>query len=118
AWLDGIAPGFKIASGDMTYTRLLETVAATGKPILLSTGASDLDEVRAAKKTIDDVWTADGVSPGLVLLHCTVSYPTAPEDANLSAIPDLARLGTTVGFSDHTIGIEAAVLSVALGARA
>lgn len=118
AWLDRTAPGFKIASGDMTYTRLLETVAATGKPILLSTGASDLDEVRAAKKTIEDVWAADGVSPGLVLLHCTVSYPTEPGDANLSAIPDLARLGTTVGFSDHTIGIEAAVLSVALGARA
>lgn len=116
-WLGGIAPGFKIASGDLTYTRLLETVAAAGKPILLSTGASTMDEIRAAKANIENVWAAAGTSPGLVLLHCTVSYPTAPQDANLSALPDLASLGTAVGFSDHTIGNEAAVLSVALGAR-
>ncbi len=116
-WLGKIAPGFKIASGDLTYTGLLESVAATGKPILLSTGAATMDEVRTAKDTIEAVWNDAGVSPGLAILHCTVSYPTEPADANLSAIPDLATLGATVGFSDHTIGIDAAVLSVALGAR-
>lgn len=117
AWLDKRVPAFKIASGDCTYTRLLETVAQTGKPILLSTGATTLEEVRTAQSTIEDIWTQAGVQPGLVLLHCTVSYPTAPEDANLSALSDLAQLGTTIGYSDHTIGVEAAVLAVAMGAR-
>lgn len=116
-WLDPIVPAFKIASGDCTYTRLLETVAQTGKPILLSTGAATLDEVRTAQQTIAAVHAENDVDPGVVLLHCVVSYPTEEADANLSAIADLATLGTMVGYSDHTSGPDAAVLSVALGAR-
>ena len=102
---------------DCTYTRLLETVAQTGKPILLSTGAATLDEVRTAQQTIAAVHAENDVDPGVVLLHCVVSYPTEEADANLSAIADLATLGTMVGYSDHTSGPDAAVLSVALGAR-
>jgi len=116
-WLGDIMPAFKIASGDMTYTRLLEKVALTGKAILLSTGAADLDEVRTAQQTIEDVWARTGVRPGLAILHCTVNYPTAAGDANLSALADLATLGVTVGYSDHTLGNTAALLSVGMGAR-
>ena len=103
--------------GRPDYTGLLESVAATGNRSCCRRGAATMDEVRTAKDTIEAVWNDAGVSPGLAVLHCTVSYPTEPADANLSAIPDLATLGATVGFSDHTIGIDAAVLSVALGAR-
>jgi sialic acid synthase SpsE len=93
-------------------------VARTGKPILLSTGLSDLAGIARAKTVIEAEWSRTGRRSDLALLHCTVSYPTVPEDANLAAIRDLATLGCTVGFSDHTIGIAASVLSVALGARA
>ena len=61
------------------------------------------------------VWA--GADPGVVLLHCVSAYPVPDEQANLRAIPALAALGTVVGYSDHTIGIEAAPLAVALGAR-
>lgn len=116
AALDPLVPAFKIASGDNDFLPLLERVAATGKPVLLSTGLTDLDAAARAKDAVEAVWRRMGVDPGLVLLQCTVSYPCEPDDANLRAIVDLARLGRPVGFSDHTVGLEAAVLSVALGA--
>lgn len=117
AALDPLVPAFKIASGDNDFFPLLEAVALTGKPILLSTGLADRGEIAAAKRFIDAVWRRTGRPGSLALLHCVVSYPTAAADANLSAIQDLATLGCTVGYSDHTIGIAAATLSVALGAR-
>lgn len=116
-FLDSIVPAYKIASGDNTFFPLLEVVARTGKPIILSVGLMDLDEVRRTQEFIEGIW-AETANPGsLVLLHCVVNYPTAPEHANLLSIRDLQQLGTTVGYSDHVIGIDAAVLSVALGAR-
>jgi N,N'-diacetyllegionaminate synthase len=117
AALDPLVPAFKIASGDNDFFPLLEAVALTGKPILLSTGLADRAGIAAAKNFIEAVWRRNGTPGNLVLLHCVVSYPTVPADASLSAIPDLATLGCTVGYSDHTIGISAAILSVALGAR-
>ena len=117
AALDPLVPAFKVASGDNDFFPLLEEVARTGKPILLSTGMSDLDGVGRAKRRIEAEWQRTGRSGALALLHCVVSYPTVPADANLAALRDLATLGCTVGYSDHTIGIAAAVLSVALGAR-
>ena len=115
--LDPLVPAFKVASGDNTFTPLLEAVAATGKPIVLSAGLADLAEIGEARDTIRSVWSSSGVDQELALLHCVVSYPTPPDQANLQAIRTLAKLGETVGYSDHTIGIDAAVLSVALGAR-
>lgn len=118
AFLDSLVPAFKIASGDNTFYPLLEAVAATGKPLLLSCGLSDLAGIRKARNRISAVWSRMGISGDrLALLHCNVSYPTPPQDANLLAIHDLKRLVPTVGYSDHTLGIEAAVLSVACGAR-
>ncbi len=117
AALDPLVPAFKIASGDNDFFPLLEAVAMTGKPILMSTGLADRAGVAISKNFIEAIWRRTGTAGALALLHCVVSYPTLAADASLSAIPDLATLGCTVGYSDHTIGIAAAILSVALGAR-
>jgi len=117
AALHPLVPAFKIASGDNDFFPLIEAVALTGKPILMSTGLADRVAVAAAKTFIEETWRRHGKSGALALLHCVVSYPTVAEDASLSAIRDLATLDCTVGYSDHTIGISAAILSVALGAR-
>lgn len=113
-WLDPLVPAFKIASGDNNFTPLLEAVAATGKPILLSTGMTDLAAINQACRTIENAAQAGEIA----LLHCVSAYPTPPEQANLRAIAMLAReTGKVIGYSDHTLGIDAAALSVALGAR-
>jgi N-acetylneuraminate synthase/N,N'-diacetyllegionaminate synthase len=117
-WLAPLVPAFKVASGDNDYTPLLRAVAATGKPVILSTGMAGLDEVAAARDLLRAEWARLGCGdPGLALLHCVVSYPTPPVEANLAAITALHTLGETVGYSDHTLGIEAAVAAVAMGAR-
>ena len=116
-FLDGLVPAHKIASGDNTFHPLLARAAATGKPILLSTGLADRETLLAARRTIASVWEAQGRAGELALLHCVTCYPTPPGDANLAAIAGLRALCPTVGYSDHTLGIEAAVLSVAAGAR-
>lgn len=116
-FLDTIVPAFKIASGDNTFFPLLEAVAKTGKPIIMSAGMTELDEIRKSKEYIEHVWKRESIVSELALLHCVVSYPTPPEEANLLAIQALRALGGTVGYSDHTIGVQAAILSVALGAR-
>jgi N-acetylneuraminate synthase/N,N'-diacetyllegionaminate synthase len=117
ATLESHVPAYKIASGDNDFFSLLERIAETGKPILLSTGMLDLDGVARAKQTIEAVWSKTGINPGLALLHCVVAYPTPPEEANLGAIRSLATLGVTVGYSDHTLGLAACPLAVAIGAR-
>jgi len=117
AALDPLVPAFKIASGDNDFFPLIEAVALTGKPILMSTGLADRAAIATAKTFIEETWQRHAKSGALALLHCVVSYPTSAEDASLSAIRDLAALGCTIGYSDHTIGISAAILSVAIGAR-
>jgi N,N'-diacetyllegionaminate synthase len=117
AFLKPLVPAYKVASGDNDCFGLLEAIAATGKPILLSTGMLDLDGVARAKAAIEAVWRTRGAAGSLALLHCVVAYPTPAEHANLGAIRALATLGQTVGYSDHTLGNDSAVLSVALGSR-
>jgi N-acetylneuraminate synthase/N,N'-diacetyllegionaminate synthase len=117
SFLEPLVPAYKVASGDNDCFGLLESIAATGKPIFLSTGMLDLDGVARAVSLIESVWRSRGVAGSLVLMHCVVAYPTPPQDANLGAIRALAKFGHAIGYSDHTIGNEAAVLSVALGAR-
>jgi len=116
-YLDALVPAFKIASGDNDNVPLLRAVARTGKPIIMSTGLADLEQVRNSVAVIEEIWKQQGIDQDIALLHCVVSYPTAPEHAHLSAIGDLKGLGHWAGYSDHTIGVDAAVLSVALGAR-
>jgi N-acetylneuraminate synthase/N,N'-diacetyllegionaminate synthase len=116
-FLAPLVPAFKIASGDNNFFPLLDTIARLGKPMILSTGLMGLADVRRSKEFIERVWQEEGHEAELAVLHCVVNYPTAPADAHLLAIRSLQTLGCTVGYSDHTLGGEAAVLAVALGAR-
>ncbi|MBI4383897.1 MAG: N-acetylneuraminate synthase family protein [Nitrospinae bacterium] len=117
-FLNSLVPAFKIASGDNNFWPLIETVARTGKPILLSAGMANSNEILRAKWFIENLLGPDKTQSSLAVLHCISLYPTPPGKAHLLSIPALKqRLGVTVGYSDHTIGTDAAVLAVALGAR-
>lgn len=110
------APAHKIASFELIHTELVSRVASTGKPILLSTGMANRDEIEAAVRTIRRVWGEH--DPGLALLHCVSAYPAQPADMNLATLPDLARSFDAIpGVSDHSLCSAVAVASVALGAR-
>lgn len=117
ALLNPMVPAFKVASGDNDFFPLLEAIAGTGKPVLLSTGMADLAAVAAARACLEAAWRAHDLSGQLALLHCVSSYPTPMEEANLGAIATLAGSGVPAGYSDHTLGIDACVLAVPLGAR-
>ncbi|MBZ0167291.1 MAG: N-acetylneuraminate synthase family protein [Candidatus Omnitrophica bacterium] len=116
--LTPMVPAFKIASSDNDFYPLLEAVAATGKPLIFSTGLADLEQISKTESFIDGVWRKNKINQEMAILHCVTSYPTKPEDANLRAIQTLREeFGGTVGYSDHTMGIQAALTAVALGAR-
>ena len=117
-WLDGLVPAWKIASCDNDFYPLLDRVAATGKPVVISMGLGHHEEAEALRGYFLNAWQRHGVENGdLALLHCVVSYPTPDEEIGLGQIAGLHLDGVTPGFSDHTIGIKAAELSVAAGAR-
>jgi sialic acid synthase SpsE len=117
-FLNNIVSAFKISSGDNNFYPLIATVAQTGKPILMSTGLADLELIRYSKSLIERIWNEAKIVQDTAILHCVTSYPVAPEDANLAMISHLKReLKCTIGYSDHTVGIEASALSVALGAE-
>ena len=105
-------PCYKIASFENTDVKLLQKVAKTGKPIIISTGMANLADLELMVKTIRE----NGCN-NFVLLKCTSSYPASPENSNILTIPHLKNLfNCHVGLSDHTLGIGVAVASVALGA--
>ena len=104
---------FKIGSGELTNLEFLRHVAQKGKPVILSTGMANLEEVEEALGTV----TGEG-NPDVVLLHCVSNYPADPAEVNLRAMETLSQeFGKPVGLSDHTMGIEVALAAVALGAR-
>lgn len=103
---------FKIASGDITHYPLLEYVASKKKPIILSTGASTMEEIHNA---VDFIKNAG--CDNLTLLHCVSLYPTTAGNANLRAIPLLkSKFDLSVGFSDHTLGYHIPICAIAIGA--
>ena len=105
-------PMFKIPSGEITNLPLLRHIAAKGKPIILSTGMSTLDEVEQALAAIGDV-----ADVPVAILHCVSAYPAPVGEVNLRAMDALRdRFGRPVGLSDHTLGLEIALAAVARGA--
>jgi N,N'-diacetyllegionaminate synthase len=112
-FLEGLGVvAFKISSGDLTNDPLLRHVAAKGRPVILSTGMSDMDEVRDALAVIQAAGNND-----VILLQCVTNYPAAAEDINLKAMLSMQKaFDVNVGYSDHTLGIEVALAAVALGA--
>lgn len=105
----------KISSGDITNYPFLKKIAATNKKVILSTGMSTLLEVKEAL----DVLTKNGLDiADIVLLQCNTEYPTPYADVNLKAMLTMEKeFNITVGYSDHTIGIEVPIAAVALGAK-
>jgi N-acetylneuraminate synthase len=106
------APAYKIASFENIHHPLIRKVAATDKPLIISTGMATLAELDEAVRTARDAGCRQ-----LALLKCTSSYPSTPEHSNILTIPHLRDLfNVEVGLSDHTMGVGAAVAAVALGA--
>jgi pseudaminic acid synthase len=107
-------PAYKIASFELTDLPLIKLVAKTGKPLLMSTGMANEEEIDEAVKTALNSGASD-----LLIFHCISSYPAPIEQSNLRKISNLRiRFGVEVGLSDHTLGTTAAIASVALGASA
>ena len=106
------APMYKIASMETGDIPLIRKVAETGKPLIISTGATEWEEIEEVVATVQKVGNKD-----LTLLVCTSSYPSNPSDAHLRRIETLRnRFGVKVGLSDHTLGIGVSIAAIALGA--
>lgn len=112
-YLDGLGmPIMKIPSGEITNYPYLREIAGLKKPVIMSTGMSEVEEIEAAIKILKEGGTED-----ITLLHCNTEYPTPLEDVNLKVLPILSKkFGVKVGYSDHTMGIEVPIAAVALGA--
>ena len=105
-------PCYKIASFENTDLSLIRRVAATGKPLIISTGMATVAELEEAVHAAREAGCKE-----LILLKCTSTYPATPENTNILVIPHMRELfGCEVGLSDHTMGIGVSVASVALGA--
>jgi len=105
-------PAHKLASFELVDIPLIKKMARTGKPLIMSTGMSTLEEIEEAVRA-----ACQAGATQIALLKCTSAYPAAPEEMNLRTIPELARrFGVPVGLSDHTMGSAVTVAAVALGA--
>ena len=105
-------PFFKIPSGEITNYPYLIKIAHTGKPVVMSTGMCEPDEILAAINVLEKNGSGE-----ITLLHCNTEYPTPLKDVNLYAMRTMKKMfGKKVGYSDHTKGIEVPVAAVALGA--
>ena len=105
---------FKIPSGEITNLPYLRHIGRLGKPIILSTGMSNMPEIESAIKALEQAGTPRSK---ITVLHCTTEYPAPMCDVNLRAMQSIqTELGVAIGYSDHTLGIEVAVAAVAMGA--
>lgn len=105
----------KIPSGEITNLPYLRSIAKLFPEIILSTGMANMDEIKAAFKVLKE---NGAKQENITILHCNTEYPTPMEDVNLKAMLDIQKqLTTTIGYSDHTLGIEVPIAAVALGAK-
>lgn len=117
-WLDSYLDFYKIGSGDLTSHRLLEQFASRGKPLVLSTGLSTLEEVQVAADVVRAVDMRFADPDWLAVLQCTSVYPLRKSDANLRAMDAIsAATGAAAGYSDHTTDGQALRVAAARGAR-
>lgn len=106
---------WKVPSGEITNYPYLQRIARFGEPVILSTGMSTLEEIKTAMKVLTDCGLP---KEQISVLHCNTEYPTPMSDVNLSAMSEMRReLGVTIGYSDHTQGIEVPIAAVAMGAE-
>ncbi|MFZ5981799.1 MAG: pseudaminic acid synthase [Candidatus Zixiibacteriota bacterium] len=112
-YLEGLnVPCYKVASFENTDLPLIKRIAATGKPVIISTGMARVDELEETVRTIREA----GVNE-IILLKCTSTYPATPENSHIRTIPHMRELfGVQVGLSDHSLGVGVAIAGVALGA--
>lgn len=107
------APAYKVASCDLTNLPFLRYIAGKQKPILLSTGAGSIGEMFSAIEAIEGEGNGD-----IALFHCIARYPAKPEEMNLRNIPYMAAVfGVPIGLSDHTLGVDIPLASIAVGAK-
>jgi sialic acid synthase SpsE len=105
-------PAYKVSSGDLNNYPFLSHIGKKGKPMILSTGMAEVDEIEMALESIRGVQNTD-----IILLQCTSAYPAPFDEVNLNSMKALGELShVPVGFSDHTTGIEISIAAVALGA--
>jgi N-acetylneuraminate synthase/N,N'-diacetyllegionaminate synthase len=106
---------FKIPSGELTNYPYLRAIAKTGLPVVLSTGMANLDEI---EKSINVLVSFGTRKSEITVLHCNTEYPTPMIDVNLKAMLTIKeKLGVSIGYSDHTLGLEVPIAAVALGAQ-
>ena len=107
-------PFYKIPSGEITNLPYLRHIGRMGKPIIMSTGMSSLEEVRDALNVLIE---SGAEKEQITILHCNTEYPTPMKDVNLKAMLNIKdELGVNIGYSDHTLGIEVSIAAVAMGA--
>jgi len=105
---------FKIPSGEITNYPYLNKIASIGKPVILSTGMSEMHEIRSALKILKSGTISND---NIIILHCNTDYPTQMKDVNLKAMIDIKNeFKVNIGYSDHTLGTEVPIAAVALGA--
>ena len=109
--LDVVA--YKVASPEITDIPLIKKIGATGKPVILSTGVAELEDLCLAVKTLQEQGCNE-----IIILKCTTAYPAPPEEINLLTLPHMSEMfDCFVGISDHTLGIGVPVASIALGGK-
>ncbi len=112
-FLNDIVPFWKIPSGEITNLPYLIEIGKTSKPVIMSTGMSNISEIKDSVDVLRKYGTKD-----IALLHCNTQYPTPYEDVNLKAMNTLKnQFNVPVGYSDHTLGIEVPIAAVAMGAE-
>lgn len=118
-WIDEYMSIYKIGSGDLTAWPILKVMAIKGKPILLSSGLANMDEIQETVRFLQSVNPIYLKPENLCVLQCTSMYPIPDEEANLSVIDSIRELlDVNVGYSDHTVGSDALLAAAAMGASA